>query len=321
MKIEKFNLSSENQNVTLTTYLLDDSPETINGKPRPGIIICPGGGYFSCSDREAEPVAIKFASLGYHAFVLRYSTYSDGSLELPDLSKPLPVKKDRIFPRQVIELGKAMVLVKKHASEWNLDPEKVAVCGFSAGGHNAALYSTSWNQTWVKDQFGNDASLLKPALSILGYALTDYVMLSSQIDELPAGMDKSFMIASFVAYLGMEKPDQELLEQVSPARHVDSNTPPSFIWANFEDPLVSIQHSIKLAEAMKSENIPFELHIFEKGTHGLSLADQTSAAAKSQIIRHTANWFDLCAEWLEDRFALPLPELSDFEKMQQEQNS
>ncbi|MCO6543369.1 MAG: alpha/beta hydrolase [Lactobacillus sp.] len=320
MKINVYNLDSENPQVTLTAYLLDNSAETINGKPRPGIIICPGGGYFSCSDREAEPIALKFASLGYHAFILRYTTYNDNGLELPDLSKPLPLKSERLFPKQVFELAQSMIFVKKHATQWHLDPKKVAVCGFSAGGHNAALYMTNWNHDWIKDQFTDDYELLRPAACILGYALTDYVMLQQQVNELPTGMDKSFMLASFVAFLGKENPNKELLTKVSPALNVDSDTPPTFLWATAEDSLVSAQHSLRLAQSLKQANVPFELHIFEKGSHGLSLADQTTASAKSQIKPDVAAWFNLCAIWLQKRFSLPLPELSDFEKLYSKEN-
>ena len=74
MKTEVIKLYENREDVTLTTYVLQDSPEMLAGKSRPAILICPGGGYMSCSDREAEPIAMKFASMGYHTFVLRYST-------------------------------------------------------------------------------------------------------------------------------------------------------------------------------------------------------------------------------------------------------
>ena len=73
MKTEIIKLYDNRSDVTLTTYVLQDSPEMLDGKTRPAILICPGGAYINCSDREAEPVAMKFASMGYHTFVLRYS--------------------------------------------------------------------------------------------------------------------------------------------------------------------------------------------------------------------------------------------------------
>ena len=75
MKTEIIQLYPQNENVTLTSYIINDSVEMLNGKKRPAILICPGGGYLDLSDREAEPVALKFNAMGYHAFVLRYSVY------------------------------------------------------------------------------------------------------------------------------------------------------------------------------------------------------------------------------------------------------
>lgn len=90
MKTEVIRLYEDRNDVTLTTYVLMDSPELLAGKRRLAVLICPGGGYFNCSDREAEPVVMKFASMGYHAFVLRYSTYCEGNIEGIDFSKRFP---------------------------------------------------------------------------------------------------------------------------------------------------------------------------------------------------------------------------------------
>lgn len=84
MLIEKVYLYEGREDVTLTTYIVAEQGELAGIKKRPAVLICPGGGYFNCSDREAEPVALAFAALGYHAFVLRYSTYAEGNPELPE---------------------------------------------------------------------------------------------------------------------------------------------------------------------------------------------------------------------------------------------
>ena len=102
---------------------------------------------------------------------------------------------------------------------------------------------------------------------------------------------------------------------VCPARNVTENTPPTFLWATAEDELVPVQHSIRMAHALADKHIPFEMHIFEEGPHGLGLADQATAEAKSQIYPDAAKWADLAGEWLKKRFALPLPEMSSFEEM------
>lgn len=319
MEINKIQLDDQNPNVTLTTYLLNDSPELLDGKPRPAILICPGGGYFSCSDREAEPIALEFAAKGYHAFVLHYTTYNDGEMGLPDLSGSLPIKQDRTYPKQLRDLGQAMLKIKEQATNWKVDPDQIILCGFSAGGHNVALYATNWNKPLLVDYFQVDPKQLQPRAVILGYALTDYVFLEADLAAKNNPMDVSFMHASNTAFLGTEKPTQVQLEAVSPTQQVDAQTPPMFIWCTATDPLVSPQHSLKMATALAEKNIPFELHIFSDGPHGLSLATAATSQAKTQIYPEVATWTTSCQAWLEKFLALPLEELTDFEKFVKEQ--
>lgn len=303
---------------TLSCYLVADSPELMRGKPRPAMIINPGGGYFSCSDREAEPVALFFANLGYHAFVLRYAAYNDNGLELPDLSKPLPPKDDRIFPKQVQELGKAMLEIRDHAHDWHVDTTRIGVCGFSAGGHNAAVYATSYQEGFIAGALNVPAEALRPAVAILGYPLTDYYMVQANLATNTNPMDAAFMKASNVALFGTETPDEDALTAASPTRHVRKTTPPMFLWCTAADPLLGSRQVLVLADALAKQQVPYEAHIFEEGPHGLSLATQATAEARSQINPTVGQWTTLCATWLAKRFSLPLPELSAFEKMQQQ---
>ena len=312
MKTEVIRLYEDRTDVTLTTYIIDDSLELLSGKAHPAILICPGGGYFNCSDREAEPIALKFAAMGYHAFVLRYSTYcGDGAF--PDLSKSLPVKESSLYPNAMREIGKAFLLIHEHAGEWMVDVDRIAVCGFSAGGHNAAMYATHWQEEVITGYFKEDAAKFRPAAAILGYPLTDYVF-KEKIEATRPKMDQIFFRGSDVAFLGTEQPSKELLEEVSPALHVTKHMPPTYLWATASDELVPVQHSIRMAHALADANIPFELHIFEEGPHGLSLANQASAGAKTQISQDAAKWADLAGIWLEKRFALPLLEKTAFEE-------
>lgn len=322
MKVEQFNLDKDKPNVTLTTYVLDDSPETLNGKPRPAIIICPGGGFFSCTDREAEPVAMYFASMGYHSFVLRYSTYFSHGLEMPDLSKPLPLKKETIYPKQIRQLGQAMLLIKRNAKKWHVNPDQIGVCGFSAGGQVASLYATRYNEAVLTDYLNASSQQLRPAFAIIGYALTDYHLLDQQLrarKDSPG--EYAFMKASNVAYAGVEFPDKELESEISPVDHVDSETPPFFIWTTATDPLISPLNSLHMASRLAENNIPYEIHVFGEGTHGLSLATQAVADSKSQIEPIVGQWTTLCTKWLEKRFALDLPAKSPFEEMKDKEES
>lgn len=142
MKIERMNLTAEQ--VTLTAYLLDESEEMENAKVRPAVLVCPGGGYQMCSDREAEPVAMAFLAEGYHAFVLRYS-----------------LNEQARFPQPLRDAEEALALIRMRAEEWNVNPEKIAACGFSAGGHLAACLGTMGKE--------------RPNAMILGYPVIRHI--------------------------------------------------------------------------------------------------------------------------------------------------
>lgn len=140
MKQELFTLNAK-RNVTLTSYLLDVGGEFSYIPKRPAILVLPGGGYLSCSDREADPVALAYLEAGYHAFVLRYS-----------------VGEDAVWPNPLEDYEQAMALIRSHAEEWHIYDDKIAVIGFSAGGHLAACAATMSND--------------RPNAAILGYAVT-----------------------------------------------------------------------------------------------------------------------------------------------------
>lgn len=303
MKSECIQLYENRADVTMTTYVWMNSPDLLAGKKRPAVLICPGGGYFNCSDREAEPIALRFAAMGYHAFVLRYSTYSEGGA-FPDISKPIPVKERDLHPAPVQDIGAAMRMICAHEDDWLVDTARIAVCGFSAGGHNAAMYATRWH----------DYGFPRPAAAILGYPLTDYVF-KHEYESRQTGGVTMFFHASDTAFLGTTEPTPEQLEDVSPARHVTKDTPPVFLWATAADELVPVQHTLLMATALANAEIPFESHVFEKGKHGMGLADQASAEALTDCNADAAGWTELAAKWLQKRFALPLPEKSAFELM------
>jgi len=110
---------------TLTAYLLHNSPEMPIPGGRPAVLVFPGGGYTFCSDREAEPIALAYSAAGFHTFVLRYT-----------------VGKGHTFSEPLTDAETAISHIRENSSEWGIDPTKLAVCGFSAGGHLAASVST-----------------------------------------------------------------------------------------------------------------------------------------------------------------------------------
>lgn len=141
MQIEKIVLNQE-RNVTLTAYLQDVGGEFRTVTKRPAIVVIPGGGYMFCSDREADPVALPYLKAGFDAFVLRYS-----------------VKEDAKWPQPLNDYDEAMDYIIEHAEEWHVEKSKIAVVGFSAGGHLAGAAATMAKN--------------RPAAAILGYAVVN----------------------------------------------------------------------------------------------------------------------------------------------------
>lgn len=293
--------------VTLTAYIWSDSPILLNGKKRPAVLICPGGAYLACSDREAEPMALRFAAMGYHAFVLRYSTYSDGAPGFLPLTKDtsnLSVNPKSVHPAPMRDIGKAFLIIRDHADEWLVDTEKIALCGFSAGAHNCAMYSVYWQDPLMYEHFGKAPELFKPAAAILGYGIYDYHLMFGEITDPFA---QSMSNAASIAFFGTKAPTKEMLDAASPAFHITKNTPPTFLWTTAADELVPAENTTRMANALAQAGVPFEVHIFEEGQHGLSLSDQSSSGSQLEINADAEKWIGLADAWLKKRFALPLP--------------
>jgi len=317
MEILKLKLYEDRQDVTLTTYVLSDSPEMLNGKRRPAVLVCPGGAYLGCSDREAEPVAVRFAAMGYHAFVLRYSTYSNGKGFAPVFGD-LPVNPNSVHPAPMRDIGKAFLTIGAHAKEWLVDMNKIAICGFSAGAHNCAMYSANWDQPVITEFFGEPAPVFKPAAAILGYGISDYHLMFGESKDTFA---QQLSEAASIAFLGTKSPSKELLDSVSPVLYVTENTPPTFLWATANDDLVPVENTTRMANALARAGVPFAVHIFETGPHGLSLADQSTASSQSELDVDATQWVCLAETWLRKRFSLPLPEKSAWRITMEEHNN
>jgi len=156
MMTQTIKLYKERDDVTLTTYVLADSPELLNGRKRPAVLVCPGGGYLGCSDREAEPVALRFATMGYHAFVLRYSTYLNGERGFVTDHRTMEVNPNSVYPSPMRDIGKAFLTIRAYADDWLVDVEQIALCGFSAGAHNCAMYSVYWQDPVITEFFDQE---------------------------------------------------------------------------------------------------------------------------------------------------------------------
>lgn len=251
---------------TVTAYCPNVSPELDQNAKRISVLICPGGSYEFCSFREAEPIALAFNSLGYNAFVLNYSV--------------APVR----YPQALLEVSASVALIRSKAEYFHADPQKIAVCGFSAGGHLAASLGVFWNEQFITDTLSIGEGSNRPNAMILGYPVITSGKYAHQ--------------GSMDCLLGKNAP-KELVEKMSLELQVSENTPPTFIWHTFDDDCVPCENTLLFANALRGKNIPFELHIFPKGVHGLSLSNKITAKYKEQDLPHVAKWFNLCHEWLE----------------------
>lgn len=267
---EKIGTNSADYQPHMVIYLPDNAERIDPGRKRPTVIICPGGGYNKTSDREAEPIALKFLAADCNAVILRY-----------DVS---PVR----FPAQIVELGEAVSIIRKNADEWNVNTEKIVVMGFSAGGHLAASYGTLWNKDFIKEYFGFENGEHKPNGMILCYPV------------ITSG-EKAHR-GSFDSILGDKVNDFEMMELVSPEKQVSEDTPPAFIWHTFEDTTVPVENSLVMASALAENKINTELHIFPHGWHGLSLCD----ASVYHPDRYHGEfdecrcWIDMAIRWLKN---------------------
>lgn len=266
------------QTVYLEAYVLKNSPEFQTDRRRPAVIICPGGGYMATSDREAEPVALRFLAQGYHAFVLRYSVQTR-------------------FPQPMHDLAKAMQLVRANADEWFLDPGQIAVCGFSAGGHLAASLGVLWHEPWLTEPLGVSADAIRPNALILGYPVIDLDLVDNT--PLPWGPEGTpVRPGDAITGMVLGEADQATKDRYRLDRQVSSATPPTFIWHTADDELVLAQNALRFATALAEHAVPYELHIFGSGVHGLSLADETTDVEGRMLNPHAQVWIDLALQWL-----------------------
>lgn len=253
----------------IEAYIHEPYAELQIGK-RKAMIVCPGGGYGWLSEREGEPVALQYFAAGLNVFVLRYSTQKKAENYAPLIESCLAVK-----------------YLREHADELYVDPDHVFITGFSAGGHLAAWTGTMWHIPEVQAHLnGADPEICKPTAT-----LPCYPVISSKPGVRHDGTMKTLN--------GWKPNDEEGMARFSVDLYVDERTSPAFIWHTATDTCVPVMNSILYAAALSEHKIPFELHIFPYGPHGLSICNKETWVNNPEYDSpYAAQWLPMALRWV-----------------------
>lgn len=262
---ETIQLCPDAPHVTLKTYLYDTKKEKSDA-----ILVIPGGGYSNvCADREGEDVALAFSVLGLKAFVLNYST-----------------KENAKFPRPLIEASLAMAHIRENAEKYGINPDRVFVVGFSAGGHLAGSLGTMWHKQCIYDATGIPFGINRPTGMILCYPVLCY------FENTHKG--------TFNNLFGTKEPTEEQVNEWSVERNVDERTCPTFLLHTSDDGSVNVLNNVYMQQALAKHHIPFEVHIYPHGPHGIALANEITASGPAMINSSIAEWPRLAAAWMQN---------------------
>ena len=240
-------------------YLQEDYDTLAAHKVRPALVICPGGAYRWRSPREKDPPAFEFLSMGYQVFILEYSCERRAGEYRP-----------------LRELAEAVRVLRRNHEAWHIDPGKIAVLGFSAGGHLAASLGALWNDP----EMGLPAESRPDALVLCYPVVSTREFAHEESARWVSGGDEAL------------RDKLHLWDRVTPA------FPPTFLWHGGQDDSVPPENSLFLAVKLKENGVPFEYHLFETGVHGISTCTR-EVETPDEVCRA---WLPLCKTWLNRRF-------------------
>lgn len=257
----------DGSSATITSYVFAPTEDAYALKPLPAVVVVPGGGYDHVSPRDGEPVALRLLAMGYQAFVLNYSV------------------APAVYPLALQELARAVDTVRSHATEFCVDPNRITVMGFSAGGHLVGLLGALWDKPWLAESIATSPESIRPDALCLGYPVVS-----------------SGAYAHRGSFEHLTGAGDVLAQKLSIENMVGEGFPRTFLWHTAEDASVPVQNSLLLAQALADHGIGFSLHVFPHGKHGASLATAQTAfkGCAEHIQPQVQGWPEQFAAWERD---------------------
>ena len=243
---------------TVTPYLPD--PTNATGA---AMVSCPGGGYEHLEPREGRDYALWLNQHGVTCFVLKYRLGSKGYRH----------------PAMLEDAARAVRWVRAQANDYKIDPHRIGIMGSSAGGHLASTLLTHFDAGDTNSADPVERQSSRPNLGILCYAVIS-------LGEFAHRGSKAYLLGN--------NPSPELVRNLSNELQVTPQTPPCFLWTTFEDQTVPMENTLLFAAALRKNHVPFDLHIYEKGGHGMGLNDKPPFA-------HPHPWAGDCLFWLKEQ--------------------
>lgn len=277
---------------TYTSYLLDTMPANPAIK-RPAVIVCGGGAFKLIAPHEQEPVAMAFLNKGYQAFVLNYVTQETGDVS---------------YPHPEIDLAKMVATVRQNAEVWHVDPSKVVVVGFSAGGHICASLAARWKEREFAAGAGARVEDIRPDAVVLGYPALDFRVARDEKTRDPridlrvpktGGKTGRDLINEHLAMVAGGEATEERLIDICPTTHVTRQVPPVFAWAAADDATCPVWQLYDFGTALAKSHVPHEIHVFDEGGHGLSMANENTEDQNAEKQASVRPWFELACAFLD----------------------